>query len=919
MSTNVKPEPVNSRVLAESVNSAPAPPNSTLFSQSSSTSHISDVIPGTATQNPSTNQTHDDDCNDVTISKTNGSVEDEGGGGEPLDSESQRGIFGWDTVDDTSIPYLLRRGKKFVSVRIVECKLLSKYPNTMPDELAQKDPMVSHFITQAEADLLNEINITHCDYEYGQSSFTDKDLVVELGEFLEFFKIVKKNFPEEMLESMKSVKMPHPEMLRPAATPQSPPAPSDTIPAQYCGWVQINNTVSPYIIRHDSGQEAIKLVPLSVIIHAAGLLTTSRVEGLLPTIEECTMLNAACKAAGFDFMFGRNTLLIAIAEVIQRCQVQIFELPMTNPLQYAHYMDSQSSTSIKLPVPTQSILSARLQRPPMPFPNHMSQQSPNFQSLEVLAQNTVLQQNLPFLQRFPMHLPQGKPIPPQGMPGAPPNVVVSRNKNGSDSKMKPPNINVHTAFSDKQSYPIDQSSQNHRKMAPSPPVSMPPFPPMWNTMLPSPIPPMAHTHNKSAKSLPPPLTSISSSSPSPYLSLSSVPSSSYQPHTLPPSSHLHSNAGIPPGMVHPIFRLPNPDNPQQGKDKGLRPSGMSQGQRHPSHQMAQQSQPHSHFPVTANPSFGMNQFNSSLFTRTEPTPSSPMDMQSHHHNKKQQRPPSTSSSSSSHSHPSNRSHHNRSNVPNSPSSSSVNSFLNHTQKPPSNPPAQSQMPSSGSNSINNRSSSLSKNISACLVNGKSISCLNMSGSNRNGQFCLVEAVSKLYFPTVPIWEFVKVLQHVLKATLHECSPQEEAAFVQYYNLPVPKLKCNKMIMVDDLTKYFPQLNYIFSKSSPTTSPSIQPSMSSGLNASQDEGDMGFGVAIKRRHNGSASETMAMNQSQHGSVMPKLESVVQKLYQGKQSSEGGNRGMDEWVLSCLSYLPYYLLLYIYIPIWIWCKC
>ena len=53
---------------------------------------------------------------------------------------------------------------------------------------------------------------------------------------------------------------------------------------------------------------------------------------------------------------------------------------------------------------------------------------------------------------------------------------------------------------------------------------------------------------------------------------------------------------------------------------------------------------------------------------------------------------------------------------------------------------------------------LSGNITACLVNSKSISCLKLESGPRMGNFCLVEAVSKLYFPSVPLAEFVKVLQ-----------------------------------------------------------------------------------------------------------------------------------------------------------------
>ena len=248
---------------------------------------------------------------------------------EAVDSESVKGIFGWETIDDTSIPYILRRGKKFVSVRIVERKLLSKYPNTFPDELGKKDPLISYFITEPEATLLNEINTSHCDYEYGRNPFTVKDLIVDLDEFGEFFKVVKKTFPADILARIGNEGSS-------LTTPDLKPDLSNL-----CGWIQINNTVSPFILRVERGNP-VKYVPMHVIIYAAGLLSNQNVEGLPATLQECAMLNEACKAAGVDFTFAKSTKLLSLKEVLQRCEVQLFELPFKNPLQYARYLDPRS-------------------------------------------------------------------------------------------------------------------------------------------------------------------------------------------------------------------------------------------------------------------------------------------------------------------------------------------------------------------------------------------------------------------------------------------------------------------------------------------------------------------------------------------------------------------------------------------------
>ena len=123
-----------------------------------------------------------------------------------IDATSRQGIFGWTTLDgDVSIPHLLRGAEltKYVSVRMVEMKLLSKYPSTYPDELKRRAPLVSQFVTVHEARLLDEINGTHCEYNYGRSSFVaSRDLIVRLSEFEDFYRIVKQHFPDDVLQRL---------------------------------------------------------------------------------------------------------------------------------------------------------------------------------------------------------------------------------------------------------------------------------------------------------------------------------------------------------------------------------------------------------------------------------------------------------------------------------------------------------------------------------------------------------------------------------------------------------------------------------------------------------------------------------------------------------------------------------------------
>lgn len=682
---------------------------------------------------------------------------------EPIDSASIKGIFGWETVDDTNIPYILRRQRKFVSVRMVERKLLSKYPNTFPDELGKKDPLVSYFITEAEASLLNEINTAHCDFDYGQTPFSVKDLIVDLEEFEEFFKVVKKTFPADVLAKISEERV---------APVMSPTIYSDL--SQFCGWIQINNTVSPYIFRFDNGKQ-VRLVPLSVIVYAAGLLTNSSIDGLLPTPQECAMLNEACKIAGFDFSFGKNTRLISISEVLHRCQVQLFELPFKNPLQHARYVDpctGQPSSSPLIGVmsyPQKLTASFMHKSPSSMIPPQGSVDSVKLNSYTSKFQQSAF--HLPHMST-PANLsgvPVGlqsfhEPVSPSFMRQPRPRSRISRELSHF------PGPRAHT----------DAVQENNNLVKQGLPGSL------WATV--SRVPPPAHLSNTASSAI---------LSKTPPITHDPVGTSVYQPQSLPPNPLLHTvNCPTMPDLNHPIFRghMSMPQRPLVARcvQKDL-PGGIV---RYPT--VADLPLTQTQYSNLQNFPCGLNQFDSSFFAKTLP---------------KDQRPEgdvhlSSSSSSSLSFRQSGEGESLKHVMPCS---------MDSIHRTPSNSgpavEAKSHITATSDvvNTYNNNHSKtdFSHNISACLVNGKSISCINLDLPHGKERFCLVEAASKLYFPTVMLTEFVKVLEEVLKVKLHECTPQEERAFVQYYNLPVNKLKCNKIIRVDDLETYFPQLSYMF--------------------------------------------------------------------------------------------------------------
>lgn len=105
----------------------------------------------------------------------------------PQDEPSQRGRFGWTSFGDTHIPYIFRATEKFCVVRILESKLFNKYLSYLHSDLYNCTCIRSYYITEAESKLLNEINMKHCDQQFGREQFTIKDLVVRLADSKEFY------------------------------------------------------------------------------------------------------------------------------------------------------------------------------------------------------------------------------------------------------------------------------------------------------------------------------------------------------------------------------------------------------------------------------------------------------------------------------------------------------------------------------------------------------------------------------------------------------------------------------------------------------------------------------------------------------------------------------------------------------------
>lgn len=148
------------------------------------------------------------------------------------DEDSVRGRFGWITLGKYHIPYIFRYGEKFCAVRMVELKLLNKYLNYLHSDIYSCTCIRSYYITEAEARLLNEINVRHSESCFGRDFFTTKDLVVRLQDACEFYAFLDICYNKLLLSSNN--------------------------PKDKCGFIRINGeSVVPYTVR-----DGYKYVPL---------------------------------------------------------------------------------------------------------------------------------------------------------------------------------------------------------------------------------------------------------------------------------------------------------------------------------------------------------------------------------------------------------------------------------------------------------------------------------------------------------------------------------------------------------------------------------------------------------------------------------------------------------------------------------
>lgn len=204
----------------------------------------------------------------------------------PCDEESAKGHFGWETLaNKLYIPYIIRQQKKYCAVRILESKLLSKYLNYLHADLFNCTYVRSYYITDIESRLLNEINVKHCDSQYGKEPFTTKDLVVKITEAVKFYQFLEICYKK---------------LLTNCSTPNDK-----------CGFIRINKeSVVPYTIR--DGQ---KMVPL---FYFEGETDNLKLKADSLSGWDLSYLKFCCKVQGIrNELFSSDTVAVISLEDIK--------------------------------------------------------------------------------------------------------------------------------------------------------------------------------------------------------------------------------------------------------------------------------------------------------------------------------------------------------------------------------------------------------------------------------------------------------------------------------------------------------------------------------------------------------------------------------------------------------------------------
>ena len=224
--------------------------------------------------------------------------------------------YSWESFDGQIVPAIT--SEKFIAVKIVEQKILSFFPNTFPLLTRKRPPLRSIPMKHDEINLLNSLNKR---YNLGLPQFKEKDVMVRMSDFKIFYDTIRLYYPQ-CVKDLKSA----------LANGTTSSRLGDTFGS---GWVQINNTVLPYV-KHGGNA----FLPVDVIVNAAKLPVEQNMTAVLPPRLYET-LNEMCTILKKNIMFDEKTemLPLHILEQTAKDLIKFIQyLPLSDPKKYAKYI-----------------------------------------------------------------------------------------------------------------------------------------------------------------------------------------------------------------------------------------------------------------------------------------------------------------------------------------------------------------------------------------------------------------------------------------------------------------------------------------------------------------------------------------------------------------------------------------------------
>lgn len=187
------------------------------------------------------------------------------------------------------VPWIIRiingEAVKFVSARMAEKQFLSSYLQRLKSDIYTCMLVRGFYITESEAELLNEINLKYCGAKFGKELFlTGIDYIVRLEDVYEFYFLIKECY-EKLL----------------CAKPNGR--------RENCGFIRINNeSVVPYCIKDNR-----KYIPLFYFDNEFEHLNQIKLENW-----ELRYLKFCCKVQGIRHeVYASDSCIVASVDEIK--------------------------------------------------------------------------------------------------------------------------------------------------------------------------------------------------------------------------------------------------------------------------------------------------------------------------------------------------------------------------------------------------------------------------------------------------------------------------------------------------------------------------------------------------------------------------------------------------------------------------